>query len=64
MRETVINGHEAIVDAIASGDPRVAAARMQAHMRSIWGQIEQTAIKEGDSILGDQSYLPMYDDET
>jgi DNA-binding FadR family transcriptional regulator len=64
MRETVITGHEAIVDAIASGDPRVAAARMQAHMRSIWGQIEQTAIKEGDSILGDQSYLPMYDDET
>lgn len=62
MRQTVITGHEAIVTAIASGDPRVAAARMQDHMRSIWGQIEQTAIREGDSTLGGQSYLPMYDD--
>jgi hypothetical protein len=32
-------------------------------MRSIWSQIEQLAIHEGDSYLGGQSYLPMYDEE-
>jgi GntR family transcriptional repressor for pyruvate dehydrogenase complex len=63
MREEVIRGHEAILEAITSGDPRAAAARMQGHMRSIWGQIEQLAIHEDDSYLGGQSYLPMYDEE-
>lgn len=63
MRQVVVEGHELIRDAIASGDARASAARMQSHMRSIWGQIEQLAIHEGDSTLGSQSYLPMYDDE-
>jgi DNA-binding FadR family transcriptional regulator len=63
LRQTVVEGHESIRDAIASGDARAAAARMQAHMRSIWGQIEQLAIHEGDSTLGSQSYLPMYDED-
>jgi DNA-binding FadR family transcriptional regulator len=63
MREEVIRGHEAIVEAIKLGDARAAAARMQSHMRSIWGQIERLAIHEDDSYLGGQSYLPMYDEE-
>jgi len=63
LREIVISQHRRIHRAIEAGDYRQATAAMQAHMRSIWQQIEQTAIREGDSSLGDQTYLPMYDDE-
>ena len=63
LREIVISQHRRIHRAIEAGDSRQATAAMQAHMRSIWQQIEQTAIREGDSSLGDQTYLPMYDDE-
>jgi GntR family transcriptional repressor for pyruvate dehydrogenase complex len=57
----VIAEHEEIFDAIASADPQRAAMRMQEHMRIIWRQIEEFAIRDGDSNLDSQAYLPMYD---
>ena len=63
LREDVIKGHEAIRDAIINGDARLAASRMQRHMRTIWTQIEELAVHEDDAILGGQSYLPMYDED-
>jgi GntR family transcriptional regulator, transcriptional repressor for pyruvate dehydrogenase complex len=62
-RPMVIAEHEEIVDAIAAGDPTRAALRMQEHMRIIWRQIEDFAIRDGDSTLAHEAYLPMYDDK-
>lgn len=57
-----IRGHAAILEAITHGDARLAASRMQTHMRSIWARIETLAIHEDDGILDGLSYLPMYDE--
>ena len=62
LRSDVVKGHNGILEAIEARDARLAASRMQTHMRSIWTQIEQLAIHEDDAILGGQSYLPMYDE--
>ncbi|MEA2525519.1 MAG: GntR family transcriptional regulator, transcriptional repressor for pyruvate dehydrogenase complex [Thermomicrobiales bacterium] len=62
-RAVVIDEHEAIYAAIAAEDPARAAKRMQEHMRIIWRQIEALAIRDGDSTLASQAYLPMYDDD-
>lgn len=64
LRENVIKGHNSILEAIVQGDPRLAASRMQYHMRTIWTQIEALAVHEDDAILGGQSYLPMYDEDS
>jgi GntR family transcriptional regulator, transcriptional repressor for pyruvate dehydrogenase complex len=61
-RPLVIAEHEEIYAAIAAGDPREAAMRMQEHMRIIWRQIEELAIRDGDSSLESQAYLPMYEE--
>jgi GntR family transcriptional repressor for pyruvate dehydrogenase complex len=61
-RPLVIAEHEEIFAAITAGDPRRAATRMQEHMRIIWRQIEEFAVRDGDSTLASQAYLPMYDD--
>jgi GntR family transcriptional repressor for pyruvate dehydrogenase complex len=63
LRDDVIRNHEVILDSIRNGDPRLAASRMQTHMRTIWTQIEALAVHEDDAILGGQSYLPMYDED-
>jgi GntR family transcriptional repressor for pyruvate dehydrogenase complex len=63
-RALVVPEHEGIFAAIAAGNPAEAAKRMQHHMRMIWGQIERLATKEDESAFADQSYLPMYDEET
>lgn len=62
-RPVVISEHEEIVAAIAAGDPTRAALRMQEHMRIIWRQIEDLAIRDGDSTLASEAYLPMYNEE-
>jgi GntR family transcriptional regulator, transcriptional repressor for pyruvate dehydrogenase complex len=62
-RPLVIAEHEEIFAAITAGDPQRAAMRMQEHMRIIWRQIEELAIRDGDSTLESQAYLPMYDDK-
>lgn len=59
-RPLVIAEHEEIYAAIAAADPAQAAMRMQEHMRIIWRQIEELAIRDGDSSLESQAYLPMY----
>jgi GntR family transcriptional repressor for pyruvate dehydrogenase complex len=64
LRDDVIKGHTAILSAITDADPRLAALRMQYHMRTIWAQIEALAIHEDDAVLGGQSYLPMYDEDS
>jgi len=61
-RPLVIGEHEEIFDAITASDPHRAAMRMQEHMRIIWRQIEELAIRDGDSTLASEAYLPMYDD--
>jgi len=62
IHDVVVEQHEGIYEAIVSGDPRLAAAKMQEHMRNIWSQIEELAIHEGDASIGEESYLPMYED--
>jgi DNA-binding FadR family transcriptional regulator len=62
IHDVVVEQHEGIYEAIVSGDPRLAAAKMQEHMRNIWSQIEELAIREGDASIGGESYLPMYED--
>ena len=63
LRSDVVGGHISILEAIENRDARLAASRMQYHMRTIWAQIEALAIHEDDAILGGQSYLPMYDED-
>lgn len=63
LRSDVLGGHVSILEAIQIQDARLAALRMQYHMRTIWTQIEALAVHEDDAILGGQSYLPMYDED-
>jgi DNA-binding FadR family transcriptional regulator len=60
FRDIVLTEHQAILDAIASGDPDAATKAVQIHMRDIWLQIEHTARRDGDSSTLAYSYLPMY----
>jgi DNA-binding FadR family transcriptional regulator len=60
FRDIVLTEHQAILDAIASGDPAAATEAVQIHMRDIWLQIEHTARRDGDSSTIAYSYLPMY----
>lgn len=60
FREIVLTEHQDILDAITGGDPAEATRAVQIHMRDIWFQIEQTALRDGDSTSLTYSYLPMY----
>lgn len=60
FREIVLTEHEAILEAITSGDPLAATRAVQIHMRDIWLQIEHTANRDGDATVLSYSYLPMY----
>ncbi len=58
MRELVLAEHQAIIEAITVADPAAATAAMQRHMSDIWLQIEQSAIRAGDTIS--YGYHPLY----
>ena len=61
FREIVLTEHQDIPRCHHRGRaPPKPLGAVQIHMRDIWLQIEQTALRDGDSTSLTYSYLPMY----